>query len=114
MRGADQPPASAAPVFKQYCFKRRGNGVATAGVSLENLTAIASVADTCQICESVVAALDQKRMPPKGLPQPTDEQRNQAVAWIHSQLNSSVKAHAGDPGRSEVAMPYAIYSRKNT
>jgi len=101
MRGADQP-ADAIPVFKQYCFTCHGNGVATAGVSLEKLTAGASVADTYQTWERVIAALEQKRMPPKGLPQPSDQQREQAVAWVQSQLNAYVKAHAGDPGHVTV------------
>jgi mono/diheme cytochrome c family protein len=102
VRGADQPPATAAPIFKQYCYTCHGNGVATAGVSLERLTSGASVADTYQIWERVIQALDQKRMPPKGLPQPSDEQREHAVAWVHSQLDGYVKAHAGDPGRVTV------------
>jgi len=102
IRGADQPPASAVPVFKQYCFTCHGNGVATAGVSLEKMTAAASVADTYQLWERVVAALDQNRMPPKGMPQPTDDQRKQAITWVHSQLDAYVKAHAGDPGRVTV------------
>ncbi len=102
VRGADQPPASAVPIFKQYCYTCHGNGQATAGVSLEKLTSNSSVADTYQIWERVIAALDQRRMPPKGLPQPTDQQRDQAVSWVHSQLDTYVKAHAGDPGRVTV------------
>ena len=76
--------------------------MATAGVSFEKLTNGASVADTYQIWERVVSALDQNRMPLKGLPQPTEEQRRQAITWVHGQLDSYVKTHAGDPGRVTV------------
>ena len=102
MRGADQTPASAAPIFKEYCFDCHGNGLATAGVSLEKLTSGASVADTYQIWERVVSVLSTNRMPPEGNPQPSEAQRQQAIAWIHSQLNAYIKTHSGDPGRVTV------------
>ena len=41
-------------------------------------------------------------MPPKGMPQPTDAQRQQAVAWIRAELNAYAKKHDGDPGRVTV------------
>jgi Protein of unknown function (DUF1592)/Protein of unknown function (DUF1588)/Protein of unknown function (DUF1587)/Protein of unknown function (DUF1585)/Protein of unknown function (DUF1595)/Cytochrome C oxidase, cbb3-type, subunit III len=102
MRGADQPTPAAVSFFKQYCYTCHGNGVATAGVSLDKLTGSPSVADTYPTWERVIAALEQRRMPPKGLPQPSDEQRSHTVAWIHGQLDSYIKAHAGDPGRVTV------------
>ena len=46
--------------------------------------------------------LEQNRMPPKGMPQPTDAQRQQAVAWIRAELNAYAKKHDGDPGRVTV------------
>ena len=39
-------------------------------------------------------------MPPQGMPQPDDVQRQQAVAWIRAELNAYAKKHDGDPGRS--------------
>jgi Protein of unknown function (DUF1592)/Protein of unknown function (DUF1588)/Protein of unknown function (DUF1587)/Protein of unknown function (DUF1585)/Protein of unknown function (DUF1595)/Cytochrome C oxidase, cbb3-type, subunit III len=89
-------------MFKQYCFGCHGNNLSTAGISLEKLTAAPSVAENYQTWQRVLAALDQKRMPPKGLPQPSDEDRTHAAAWIHSQLDGYVKTHAGDPGRVTV------------
>ncbi len=99
LRGADPPAATPPPMFKQYCFGCHGNNIATAGISLEKLTASPSVAENYQTWQRVIAALDQKRMPPKGLPQPSDDDRAHAAAWIHSQLDGYVKTHAGDPGR---------------
>ncbi len=95
-------PANAAPIFKQYCFQCHGSAVATAGVNLEKLTATASVAENYQTWERVVTALEQKHMPPKGMPQPSDEQRAQAALWVRSRLDGFVKSHAGDPGHVTV------------
>jgi len=102
LRGADQPIAPPPPMFKQYCFGCHGNNVATSGISLEKLTAAPSVAENYQAWQRIIAALDQKRMPPKGLPQPSDEDRAHSSAWIHSQLDAYVKSHSGDPGRVTV------------
>jgi hypothetical protein len=102
LRGADAPPPSPAAMFQQYCYACHGNNVATAGISLEKLTAAQSVAENYQAWERVLAVLDQKRMPPKGMPQPGDEQRANASAWIHAQLDAYVRTHAGDPGRVTV------------
>src|SRR5580704_3961605 len=102
LRGADQPAANPAPVFQQYCVGCHNNKVATAGISLEKLIAAPSVAENYQAWERVSAMLDQKRMPPAGMPQPSDQQRSHAVGWIHSQLDTYIQAHAGDPGRVTV------------
>ncbi len=102
LRGADPPASSPPPMFQQYCFTCHGNNVATAGISLEKLTGAPAVAENYQSWERVIAVLEQKRMPPKGMPQPSDEQRANASAWIHSQLDAYVKTHAGDPGRVTV------------
>ena len=51
-----------------------------AGMNLEQLTAQGSVGECFQHWEKVAAALEQNRMPPKGMPQPSDEQRAQAVS----------------------------------
>ncbi|HEY2017044.1 MAG TPA: DUF1592 domain-containing protein, partial [Bryobacteraceae bacterium] len=102
MRGADEPAPAAVPMFRQYCYQCHGNAAHTAGISLESLTAKVSIADNFATWEKVAAALEQNRMPPKGLPQPSDEQRHQAVAWIRGSLDAFVKKHDGDPGRVTV------------
>ena len=42
-------------------------------------------------------------MPPKGMPQPNDTQRRQAIAWIRAELTAYAKKHDGDPGASPSA-----------
>jgi len=73
-----------------------------AGVSLEAITGQPSVAASYQTWEKVAAVLEQHRMPPKGMPQPTDEQRAAAIAWIHGELTAAARKNEGDPGRITV------------
>ncbi|MBI2687958.1 MAG: DUF1592 domain-containing protein [Acidobacteria bacterium] len=89
------------PVLRQYCFQCHGK-TAAAGLSLENLTAQSSVGDGFQHWEKVAAALEQKRMPPAPMPQPTDAERTRVVSWIRASLKDYTAKHAGDPGRVTV------------
>jgi hypothetical protein len=72
------------------------------GVSLQQLTSQTSVGESFAAWGKVAAVLEQHRMPPQGMPQPDDAQRQQAVAWIRAELNSYAKKHDGDPGRVTV------------
>lgn len=102
LRAADPPAPAPAAVFKQYCFACHGDNLSTAGISFDKLLAAPSVAENYQSWQRVISVLDQKRMPPQGMPQPDDNQRATVSAWIHSQLDAYVKSHAGDPGRVTV------------
>src|SRR5215510_3606961 len=70
VQGIDQ--SAAAGIFKQYCFQCHGLTAPKAGVSLERLSAQGLVGDNFQLWEKVAAALEQKVMPPKFMPQPSD------------------------------------------
>jgi len=103
VHAADTTPAPAAvATFQKYCFQCHGKAVATAGINLDQLTSHGSAGENFQQWERVVAALDQNKMPPKGLPRPSDDERRQAVKWVRSELDSYIKKHAGDPGRVTV------------
>ncbi len=102
LRGAPQSAPNPAPVLKQYCIGCHGPNLASAGINFDQLTAAPSIAENYQAWEKVIAMLETKRMPPKGIPGPSDEQRAQAISWIHGQLDGYLKAHAGDPGRVTV------------
>src|SRR5690349_17705482 len=91
------PPAT----FRQYCFQCHGKA-AIAGLNLERLTSHPSPGENFQHWQKVVAALEQKRMPPKKMPQPSDEERGKAVTWIRARLDQYIATHAGDPGRVTV------------
>ena len=101
VRGADDSAAVAAN-FRKYCFQCHGNAAATAGVNLEQLTATPDFGAGFATWKKVSAALDQQHMPPKGLPQPPDAERQHMVAWIREGLDAHIRKTAGDPGRVTV------------
>src|SRR5580704_7182884 len=99
---ADAPGPDPKPVFKQYCFQCHGDSAnPLAGVSLSKLTSH-PVGDNFQTWQKVVGVLDQNRMPPKGVPQPTDEERKTALTWVRTELTTFANRNAGDPGRVTV------------
>ena len=101
-QGGDQSTANARAIFQQYCFQCHGSTVTKAGVNLEQMTAQGSIAEQFQLWERVAVALEQRRMPPKGMPQPSDEERRQAISWVRAELNSYAQKHDGDPGQVTV------------
>ncbi len=102
IRGADQAAVNPSPMFKQYCFQCHGKTSPMAGISIEQLTGDASIGTGYQQWEKVAAALETNHMPPKGMPQPSDAERQHAVAWIRAELSAFAKKNAGDPGRVTV------------
>ncbi len=101
-QGTDQSSSYAAAIFKQYCFQCHGLTAPKAGVSLARLVAQGSVGESFQEWEKVAAVLEQKTMPPKTMPQPSDAERAQAIAWIRAALRSYAEKHDGDPGQVTV------------
>jgi hypothetical protein len=100
VRGADESAAATAN-FKKYCFQCHGKA-ATAGINLEQLTATPSFGANFAAWNKISTALDQHHMPPKGLPQPGDAERQHMVAWIRDGLEAHIRKTAGDPGRVTV------------
>jgi hypothetical protein len=101
VHGADDSAAVTAD-FHKYCFQCHGNAAATAGINLEKLTADASFGPGFATWQRVSTALDQQHMPPKGMPQPPDAERQHMVAWIREGLDAHIRKTAGDPGRVTV------------
>ncbi len=91
-------PVTAQITFQQYCVQCHSGTAAKAGVNLERLLAQPSVGENFQQWEKVATALEQKTMPPKAMPQPTDEERVQAITWIRTELSAYASKHDGDPG----------------
>jgi mono/diheme cytochrome c family protein len=91
--------ADAKAIFQQYCFQCHGAAVSKAGINLEQLSAQGAIDEHFQQWERVAAALEQKVMPPKGMPQPSDAERDQAISWIRTELKDFANNHDGDPGR---------------
>lgn len=93
--------STAKPVLQKYCYTCHGKA-AMAGLNLQQLASQPSMGESFQHWEKVAAAMEQKRMPPAKMPQPSDEERREAVAQIRGSLNAYAAKHAGDPGRVTV------------
>ena len=94
---AAESPATVATV-KTYCVQCHGK-TAQGGVNLEKMLADPSVGPGFRAWQKVTAALEQRRMPPPTMPQPTDGERQQLVQSIRTQLSAYAKLHDGEPGR---------------
>jgi len=99
---ADAPEADPPGMFAQRCQQCHSNTVQLGHMNIEKLTSELSVGGDFKDWQKVVAVLEQKRMPPEGLPQPDDAEREEALNWVRSELNAYTEAHAGDPGRVTV------------
>ena len=89
-------------MFAQHCQQCHSNALQLGHMNLEKLTADLSVGGDFKDWQKVVAVLEQKRMPPEGLPQPDDSEREAALNWVRNELDAYTQAHAGDPGRVTV------------
>ncbi|MEW5980522.1 MAG: DUF1592 domain-containing protein [Acidobacteriota bacterium] len=85
--------------FQRYCFQCHSNAASTAGINLELMISQGSVSESFKQWRNVIAALEQKKMPPEMMPQPSDEERQTAISWILAELDGFIKQRAGDPGR---------------
>src|SRR5215470_15327736 len=99
---ADDSVTNSAPTFQKYCFTCHGNGQAMGGIHIDQLLAKGTAGESFTQWERVAAALTEKRMPPKGMPQPADAERQQLIAWIRAGLTDFAKRHDGEPGRVTV------------
>jgi len=103
MHGADEPaPLTPAATMQKYCFQCHSKAAAMGGISLDQLMSRHSVGQDFKQWQKVIAVLDERRMPPKGMPQPADAERSHTVAWVRSEFAAFNKDHAGDPGRVTV------------
>jgi cytochrome c553 len=71
----------AKPFFAQYCMTCHSSDVGTAGVRVDQLDGRMEDRHVQQ-WEAIRRRVKNGTMPPKGLPQPTDEARQKMVEWI--------------------------------
>ena len=86
------------PMLKQYCLVCHSAALHTGDVNLEQFTSYQDVLKRPHLWQKAVEQLSLGEMPPKAMPQPSQEQRAQLVAWANRALTVAAKAHAGDPG----------------
>src|SRR5687768_17284387 len=70
------------PVFAQFCLGCHNDKKVSAGLTLDPYKTAADARNARDLWDTVKDQLANKQMPPKGKPQPTDEQRKAVIAWI--------------------------------
>lgn len=101
LRAAESVP-HAAPFFNQYCVACHSDAAQSGGVNLTEMLGRPSVAEGFQDWEKVIAALNDKRMPPSPMPQPADDERAAAVNHVREALLAYAEETDGAPGRVTV------------
>jgi len=86
------------PFVKQYCFACHSGAKPAAGFDLKSYTDMAKVVEDHPRWALVREKLMAKEMPPKQMPQPPAEAREQIVNWIQTMRASEARKNAGDPG----------------
>lgn len=100
--GKDSFAESVRPIFTQFCLGCHNDKKVTAGLTLEPYKDTASARKARDLWDTVKEQLENKQMPPKGKPQPTDEQRKTIIAWIDSVATKVDCGLARDPGRPTI------------
>ncbi len=85
-------------MLSQYCLACHSADKHTGDVNLEHFASYKDVLQDPRVWQKVVEQLTVESMPPKGMPQPTPDQRGQLLAWANGALKVAARAHAGDPG----------------
>ena len=99
VNAADESAAGAVATFRAYCVQCHSEAAAAAGIDLKKLTSRDSIAESYKQWRKVQGVLELKTMPPAGLPQPSEAERNQAAEWVRTELDGYAAKHAGEPGR---------------
>lgn len=89
-------------LFESHCFACHGATSPKAGLNLDKLTTSTAIGESFAEWEKVALVLEQKTMPPNGMPQPGDAQRTATIDWIRRTLGEYARRHDGDPGRVTV------------
>jgi hypothetical protein len=87
------------PFVAQYCAPCHSGAKPTAQLDLKSYTTMDSVVSDHPRWALVLQKLTAKEMPPKAMPQPSDEARQQVIDWIQAMRLSEAQKNAGDPGR---------------
>ena len=74
------------PVIDKFCVRCHGGDKQIAGVNLQNAQSPAEVTKQRALWQNVLKQMQNKRMPPEGLPAPTNAQRERMTKWLASVL----------------------------
>ena len=101
---AGLPAAAAAdsvaikPLFEQFCFQCHGPQTQQAQINLAKLVTEQPLVRNRDVWARVIEALKIRKMPPEGLPQPSDAQRRQLLDTLDQSINHFDYSAVDDPG----------------
>jgi uncharacterized protein DUF1592/uncharacterized protein DUF1588/uncharacterized protein DUF1587/uncharacterized protein DUF1595/uncharacterized protein DUF1585/cytochrome c len=86
------------PFITQYCFACHSGSKPAAGFDLKADSTVAAVVQDYPHWALMLEKLTAKEMPPKSMPQPPAEARQQVIDWIQMMRTNEAQKNAGDPG----------------
>ncbi|HEY0266363.1 MAG TPA: DUF1592 domain-containing protein [Rhizomicrobium sp.] len=86
------------PVVGKYCAGCHSGAQPTAQFDIKSYTSIDQVKEDFPRWSLVADRLTAHEMPPKPMPQPPDDLRQQIVDFVHAVRESEIKRLGGDPG----------------
>ena len=99
---AKASPTEANAFLRQYCIQCHGETVVSAGIDFTRLISQNSMGESFRQWRKVQTVLEERQMPPEGVPQPSEGERHRASAWIQTELADFAEKHDGDPGKVTV------------
>lgn len=87
------------PFLETYCLSCHGKEKQEADLDLSSFSTLSSVVNGYSYWALVLERLEAGEMPPeKAKKHPTDQQREEVVAWLQALRKSETEKNAGDPG----------------
>jgi hypothetical protein len=86
------------PLLKTYCYSCHGGSSPAARLDLASFDTTAKVAAAFDVWERLHGRIDRHEMPPRGVPQPSDAERQTISGWLSDLQEREAERNAGDPG----------------
>ncbi len=86
------------PFLAKNCIGCHSGKSPASQLDLKPYSTVEAVTNDYPRWSLVLERLEAKEMPPKPLPQPSDEARKQVIDWIQAVRMDEARRHAGDPG----------------
>jgi mono/diheme cytochrome c family protein len=100
--GVDPFVETVKPIFSKYCLTCHNDKKRSGDMTLEPFTDSVSTRKERDLWEKVKENVENKQMPPKGKPQPTDAERQSIVTWIDTVATRVDCSGPRDPGRPTI------------
>ena len=86
------------PFVTKYCIGCHSGQMPAAQFDLKSYTSLDMVTEDFPRWSLLMDRLTAKEMPPKPMPPPPDEARQQVIAWVQAVRAEQIRKSAGDPG----------------